>query len=306
MSVSDPYHAGERQVQALAGKTGQGEAVGRAIAKRITPGAWEFLAAQSMLVLGSWDNERGAWPSLLFGAPGFATTHDGTMVRLDIDKAWTDPHDPFWQNLSRNGHVSLLAIELTTRRRLRINGHLPANGDAALPHPVLDIVVDQAYPNCPKYIQRRILRLEQMRAGPPSVRESQALNADQADLVAHADTCFVASVHPESGTDISHRGGLPGFVQVESATRLRIPDYPGNGMFNTLGNIYVSGFAGLLFIDFDRGRQLQIIGEATIDWRPASTAVERSWMLDIRHVRESALPHAVQWEFVDFSPFNIA
>ncbi|HEY3326662.1 MAG TPA: pyridoxamine 5'-phosphate oxidase family protein [Novimethylophilus sp.] len=304
MTNSGPYHDGERQVQALAGKSGQGEAMGRAIAKSITPGAWQFLAAQSMLVLGSWDGARGAWPSLLFGEPGFAVTHDGTEVQLAVPSAWADHHDPLWHNLRQNGLISLLAIELSTRRRLRINGHLRSVADELLAEGRLDVIVDQAYPNCPKYIQRRILRMDRTQPGRPCMQENHSLNADHASLIANADACFVASVHQESGTDVSHRGGLPGFVRVESTTRLRIPDYVGNGMFNTLGNIHESGFAGLLFIDFDNGRQLQVIGDAKIDWSRESATVERSWLLDIQRVRESSLPHGLKWEFVDFSPFN--
>ena len=51
-----------------------------------------------------------------------------------------------------------------------------------------------------------------------------------------ADTFFVASAHAERGVDASHRGGLPGFVRVLGDRTLEIPDYPGNSMFNTLGN----------------------------------------------------------------------
>lgn len=280
--------------------------MGRVIATSITPGAWQFLADQSMLVLGSWDGARGVWPSLLFGEPGFAVTHDGTKVRLAVKSAWADHHDPLWQNLRQNGLISLLAIELSTRRRLRINGHLRSVADALLAEGKLDVIVDQSYPNCPKYIQRRLLQIDQIQPGRPYVQESHRLSTSQASVISNADTCFVASVHQYSGTDVSHRGGFPGFVRIESTTRLRIPDYVGNGMFNTLGNIHGSGFAGLLFIDFDNGRQLQVIGDANIDWSRESATVERSWLLDIQHVRESSLPHGLKWELVDFSPFNPA
>lgn len=304
MSNSDPYHAGEHQVQALAGQAIRGEAMGRAIASSIMPGAWGFLAAQTMLVLGSWDSARGVLPSIVFGAPGFVRTRDGTQVQIAIDSAWTDPLDTLWQNLQRNRFISILAIELGTRRRLRINGHLAAVRDTSCIGGDLDVVVDQAYPNCPKYIQRRILRTDQIQATRHDVQESRALNAEQSALIAHADTFFVASVHSASGMDVSHRGGNPGFVRIESATRLRIPDYAGNSMFNTLGNIHASGFAGLLFIDFDNMRQLQLVGDAQIDWSSASENVGRSWILDVRHVRESSLPSGLGWEFLDFFPFN--
>jgi uncharacterized protein len=304
MSNLDPYHAGELEIQVLSDHAAEGEAIAYAIAKNIAPGAWRFLAAQSMLVLGSWDGERGVWPSVLFGPPGFVTTSDGGNVHLAVNNALVDHYDPIWQNLRKSRFISMLAIELTTRRRFRINGHLSTNADVMLAEGNLDVIVDQAYPNCPKYIQRRILQIDKTSSGQPDVREYRTLTTDQEILIANADTCFVASVYPASGTDISHRGGLPGFVRVESVTRLRIPDYAGNSMFNTLGNIHASGFAGLLFIDFESGRQLQIVGDARIDWMSISPDVERSWTLDIQHVRESSLPSGLKWKFDGFSPFN--
>ncbi|MBY0579137.1 MAG: pyridoxamine 5'-phosphate oxidase family protein [Burkholderiales bacterium] len=304
MSNSDPYHAGEHRIQALAGQARLGEANGRAIAKSIIPGAWGFLAAQNMLVLGSWDGERGAWPSIVFGAPGFVKTQDGKQVSLTIDSAWSDSSDPLWRNLQRNRWISILAIELSTRRRLRINGHLSQIPEASFFGHRLEVIVDQSYPNCPKYIQRRILRMDQIQSKRPEIKESTFLSAEQKNLIVSADTFFVASVHRDFGTDVSHRGGNPGFVDIKSDTCLRIPDYVGNGMFNTLGNIHESGFAGLLFIDFDSGRQIQIVGDAQINWTSESTAVERTWQLDIHQVRESLLPHGLAWELVDYSSFN--
>ena len=79
-----------------------------------------------------------------------------------------------------------------------------------------------------------------------------------------ADTFFVASAHPRRGTDVSHRGGDPGFVRMLDDHTLRVPDYAGNSMFNTLGNLHVNPRAGLLFVDFDRWRTLQLTGTATI------------------------------------------
>lgn len=299
--MSFPYHAGEIAVQALAGQSGRAEARARLIATRIVPGAWEFLAAQAMVVLGSWDGKRGVWPSLVFGPPGFAATRDGSTVELALASRLTDAGDPLWDNLCCSERIGLLVIDLATRHRLRISGHLRASGQ---PTDRLEIAVERAYPNCPKYIQRRRLRLEQACSGPLDVRISRALTEQQVGMIAAADTCFVASMQRDSGIDVSHRGGRPGFVRVESGTRLRIPDYAGNGMFNTLGNIYASGFAGILVMDFTQGKQLQLIGDAGIDWSRTSAAVERSWWLDIQCVRESSLPAGLAWEFIDASPLN--
>lgn len=311
LNVPDPtpFHASEREVQALSAQTGRADNTGRVIANTIMPGAWQFLEEQEMVVLGSWDGQRGAWPTLVVGKAGFARTTDGARVHLDLAATHADFTDPLWENLALNGRISLLAIELATRRRLRINGRIATPLGKRPAQSVLEIVVEQAYPNCPKYIQRRILRVGHTLAEARTARTASvaaALGEAQVGLVATADTCFVASVHPDHGTDVSHRGGAPGFVAVQSPHLLCIPDYMGNSMFNTLGNIHATGFAGLLFMDFASGRQLQVLGDAEIDWRPRCAGVQRSWRLHIRHVRESFLPDGVAWEFIDTSPFNPA
>jgi hypothetical protein len=55
-------------------------------------------------------------------------------------------------------------------------------------------------------------------------------------------------------------------VRVPDAGRLLIPDYAGNMMFNSLGNIAADGRAGLLLVDFTSGRTLQLTGTATLHW----------------------------------------
>ena len=74
--------------------------------------------------------------------------------------------------------------------------------------------------------------------------------------------------------DASHRGGDPGFVQVESETRLLFPDYAGNNHFNTIGNLTLDPRVGLLFVDFPTGGMLQLTGRAEITWE--GPTLERS------------------------------
>ena len=231
-----------------------------------------------------------------------AQTSDGRTVRLDLRQALIDIEDPAWANLRRSGVASVLAIELDTRRRLRVNGVVATRHLDPTAEP-FDLTVMQAYPNCPKYIHRR--ELPPMPAGEPVHVESigDRLSAEQARLASAVDTLFVATVHPGSGTDVSHRGGRPGFVEVESVTRLRIPDYVGNNMFNTLGNIDATGIAGIMLVDFANGRLLQLVGDAAIDWSARGSAVARSWTLDIRDVRQVRIPQLSTWVLLEASPF---
>ena len=304
MSNLTPFHAEERHVQAIAGQVARADNSGRMIANTIMAGAWTFLEEQSMLVLGSWNGQRDVCASLMVGQPGFVRTVDGSQVIMDTAASLVGLDDPLWENAKNNGRVSLLAIELTTRRRLRINGQVVALPNGANERSRLEIKVEQAYPNCPKYIQRRVLRAGTLVPSTFAPRLFTQLSDEHVQLISNADTFFVASVHSSAGTDVSHRGGKPGFVNVVSSRQLRIPDYVGNGMFNTLGNIHASGIAGLLFIDFTGRRQLQIIGDARIDWASQTPSAQRYWSVDVRQVRESWLPEGLTWTYVDASPFN--
>ncbi len=97
------------------------------------------------------------------------------------------------------------------------------------------------------------------------------LSAEDGALIARADTFFLGTVHPNRGADASHRGGTPGFVRVDGS-QLWWPDYPGNNMFNSLGNLAVDDSAALLFFDFAAGRALQVSGTAVLEWTGPGTA----------------------------------
>ena len=76
---------------------------------------------------------------------------------------------------------------------------------------------------------------------------------------------FLATADAEGRPDCSFKGGLPGFVRVAAPDLLIFPDYDGNGMFRSLGNIRVNPHVGLLFIRIgDRPGRLRINGTAKI------------------------------------------
>jgi predicted pyridoxine 5'-phosphate oxidase superfamily flavin-nucleotide-binding protein len=84
-------------------------------------------------------------------------------------------------------------------------------------------------------------------------------------LIEAASFFFVASADPQGRPDCSFKGGAPGFVRVVAPDLLVYPDYDGNGMFKTLGNIRVNPHVGLLFISMDeKPYRLRINGRASI------------------------------------------
>jgi predicted pyridoxine 5'-phosphate oxidase superfamily flavin-nucleotide-binding protein len=264
MHIESPYHEGEVAVQELAGEQLGAERNGRAIGDSIMCGALKFIASQPMLVAGSVGHDGRVWASLLTGPPGFATAPDQQLVRIDLGDTVPDDTDPLWENFEHDPRIGMLFIEPLTRRRLRVNGRMGRTGPGQY-----EVQVVEAYPNCPKYIRPREVDgvLQDGGGDARSIR----------DWVESADTLFVASAHPSRGVDVSHRGGEPGFVQMLDDRTLRVPDYAGNSMFNTLGNLHLNPQAGLLFVDFEHGRTLQLTGRATIRF----DLPERAWDFEI-------------------------
>jgi predicted pyridoxine 5'-phosphate oxidase superfamily flavin-nucleotide-binding protein len=89
-------------------------------------------------------------------------------------------------------------------------------------------------------------------------------DADRA-FIEGAGFLFLATADAEGRPDCSFKGGLPGFVRVTAPDELAFPDYDGNGMFRSLGNIAVNPAVGMLFIAMGATpRRLRVNGTATV------------------------------------------
>src|SRR5258705_3591111 len=76
---------------------------------------------------------------------------------------------------------------------------------------------------------------------------------------------FIPTADAAGRPDCSFKGGPAGFVRVTAADELAFPDYDGNGMFKSWGNVLVNPNVGLLFIDMhDSGRRLRVNGQACL------------------------------------------
>jgi len=98
-----------------------------------------------------------------------------------------------------------------------------------------------------------------------SVTLRSAFTESDKAFVERAIFFFLATADGDGRPDVSHKGGPPGFVRVTGPAELAFPDYDGNGMFKSLGNVCVNPNVALLFIDFERPRRLRVNGAATID-----------------------------------------
>lgn len=91
-----------------------------------------------------------------------------------------------------------------------------------------------------------------------------AFTAEDRAFIEARPMFFVATADADGHPDCSYKGGLPGFVRVLDENTLAFPDYDGNGMYRSWGNILVNPNVGLLFLDFESPRRLRVNGTAQI------------------------------------------
>lgn len=291
------FHPGERLAQQKAGYREVRAAVYLAMPDQHR----QFYAGLTAFYLSALDEKGFPVAMRVQGAAGFLNSNDGS--RLDISLA-AIANAPLLPTLKPGMAVGGLGIDFSNRRRNRVNGVVEAVNDRQI-----SIRVLESFGNCPKYIQRRDIpdggegRMQHVEVEP-----LQALDADARYLIAATDTFFVASYAQREngvgGVDISHRGGLPGFITVQQG-KLRIPDYSGNRYMNTLGNLLVEPRCALLLMDFHQGAALHIQGRAEIEWQsPAQGLTERYWQVEVENVtrlRQLFPAAGLRVEFADSS-----
>jgi predicted pyridoxine 5'-phosphate oxidase superfamily flavin-nucleotide-binding protein len=201
------------------------------------------------------------------GPPGFVRTPDARTLTA---AARPVAFDPGRESFAAGAPIGMLGIQLETRRRNRVNGTLTAVTENGF-----EVRVQQSFGNCPKYIRARTPHSVPLEA-PRASTQGALLDARARALIERADTFFIATAsrHAQTpstseGVDVSHRGGKPGFVRLtraDEATVLTWPDFVGNYLFNTIGNLETNPCAGLLFVDFDSGDLLSVTCHANVVW----------------------------------------
>lgn len=304
--MNEVFHSGEREIQQRVGEEKAAHANGRIITDTIIQGAIHFIEKQPMVIVSSADPQGQVWISALIGDIGFARVPHPKALSIDKSLIRSSAEDIFYRNILKNGEIGSLFIELPTRRRFRVNG-VATVMDASI-----EVAIHEAYPNCPKYIQRRVASLpECLQKVEAKTETGSSLTHSEKEWIQQADTLFVGSRSAEGRLDASHRGGHPGFIEIPENDTLKIPDYRGNSMYNTLGNIVQNPNTGLLFIDFEQGSTLQLTGKAELVLESISETDKekkadtgRYWLFRLRHWIKTKHHHQVDWEFLDYSPFN--
>jgi uncharacterized protein len=109
-----------------------------------------------------------------------------------------------------------------------------------------------------QFDSRRIAdRLEQ-------VTTRTAFTDDDKTFIESRILFFLATADADGRPTCSHKGGTSGLVRVVAPDELAFPDYDGNGMFLSIGNISANPNIGLLFIDFEKPKRLRVNGTASV------------------------------------------
>ncbi|KAG8169779.1 hypothetical protein KVR01_000524 [Diaporthe batatas] len=256
--------------------------------------------ASPLVALGALDDEGRPWTTVWGGEPGFARPigHDLLTAASLVDA----DHDPVVSALFGGGGgetrtrtdrryemgpadfasgggrvVSGLSIDLETRDRVKLGGRLVeggvarggegGDGDGPARAEVV-VLVEEGLGNCPKYLNRRAVR-----AAVPEPRllsGALPLPAEAVALLGRADLFFLSTAAADGRTmDTNHRGGPPGFVRVmrnsdADGVDLVYPEYSGNRLYQSLGNMHSRPLVGVCVPDFDSGDVLYLTGETQI------------------------------------------
>jgi ferredoxin-NADP reductase/predicted pyridoxine 5'-phosphate oxidase superfamily flavin-nucleotide-binding protein len=291
---SSPGHEGELTLQRAVGAVDMMEGVGqRQMSRTWMPDQHrEFYSQLPFVVLGAVDRRGDVWATLRTGQPGFMNSPTPEILQIKLEP---QPNDPAHEGMQPGDAIGMLGIELHTRRRNRMNGNVLRELDNGI-----EIVVTQAYGNCPRYINLRqydfveetVDIAQELTATDPLIRR----------MVTSADSFYVATyvvLDGQKQVDASHRGGKAGFVRMEEDGSLTVPDFSGNLFFNTLGNILLNPRAGLTFISFENGDLLQMTGTAEVLLDDPEIAAfqgaERLWRFTPQRIvhRQAAL--ALRW-----------
>lgn len=294
--VSSSFHSGEVAVQKRVGVREQARDLEGMYRNAVPPAVAEFLAHHPFAVLSSADAQGNVWASPLAGRAIFSVPDAHTVqVHLDRLEPTLDP------SVLNGTHAGLLVIDFDRRLRLRINGTITRKSDS------LALRVAEFYGNCQKYIQRRVPVSAPTEGGRSQTQNlGTGLTGASRDLISRTDTFFIATHHEDTGGDASHRGGPQGFVTIKDDRTLIWPDYRGNNMFNTLGNLETDARAGLLFVDFDSGASLELSGRAVADFGDPSSfsPTGRSVRFEIAAIRELPPSPFLRYSLVEAFPYN--
>ena len=120
--------------------------------------------------------------------------------------------------------------------------------------------------------------------------------ADDKTFIEGLPYFFLATSDDQGRPDCSFKGGPPGFVRVTGPSEIAFPDYDGNGMFKSLGNISVNANVGLLFIAMHgKPRRLRVNGSASVSDRDPLLSETVGAQLIVRVTARAIFPNCPRY-----------
>ncbi|KXH65445.1 oxidoreductase FAD-binding domain-containing protein [Colletotrichum nymphaeae SA-01] len=273
----------------------------------LPPSYGNRIAAAPLLALGTLDAERRPWTTLWGGEAGNVArpiAEDVLGLRSVVDVVDDPVFRALWgaeeggeqqqelQEVIQPGRgpdggklVSGLAIDLTTRDRVKFGGRMvagavtvPSDGTAAAEdrsssssssEVQIAVHVEESLGNCPKYLNKKdVIPRASLAKG--RVERELPLSEEAVEVVRGADMLFLTSGHEEGGDDggsgssmdTNHRGGSKGFVRVarndEGGVEIVYPEFSGNRLYQTLGNLKLNPLVGIAIPDFETSDVLYV------------------------------------------------
>ncbi|MEG3753915.1 pyridoxamine 5'-phosphate oxidase family protein [Psychromonas arctica] len=269
-TLENSWHHGELTAQKRVGTEQRMAEIGPKFIRELMPQQHrDFFESLTMMFIGYTNFQSQTCASVLFGDRGFVSSPDPSVLVINLQYSIGDFTN---QSVNIGDRVGLLGLEFDSRRRNRINVIV-----TDINQKTMTVKVLQSFGNCPKYIQPKTWGLNPNYNGSSLIAEVQLDSKISTDItikqmIANADTFFIASCFDDGeqlnnrGTDISHRGGEAGFVEINESGQLLVEDYYGNGFFNTIGNLLLNPIASLLFFDAQLGHAIQLTVSAEILW----------------------------------------
>lgn len=253
------YHQGQLSIQEEAKTT----IVAARLADWVGPVVEFALGAEVFLLALERDGELRF--TVLSGRPPLLEVEGQSQRRHSAGESEESPLLRFPASLVPAPQVPVpcggLAISLATSRRARLNGLLRASGDAT------ELVTEETFTLCRKYIagaalsEGAALVEGTARRGPVARRPLSLGDPWLRDLLAKTETAFLATISPTGAPDVAHRGGPPGFLQLDPASGvLRWPEYVGDGVFKSAGNLRASRRFTLLVPELETGEGVELAG----------------------------------------------
>ncbi|KAK6537283.1 hypothetical protein TWF694_011476 [Orbilia ellipsospora] len=329
------FHAGEENIQKLLRVPYQENPT----VPFLPPGIARFISASPLVAVGTTSASGQPWASLLTGIPGFTQNVGQGILAIQTAVPIGDPlYDTFGnENWDENadeadkrgeGMIAGLAVNLERRQRVKFYGK-SKRGMRRMEKEkgmvTFVMQVEQTLGNCPKYMNARHLEVVPVDV-PTNLTDNHVVSAslpqDALDLISRSDMFFVASRNEFTDMDVNHRGGPPGFVRVvphissnsddaEMPTTLIWPEYSGNRLYQTLGNLQVTPLAGLTFPDYNTGDMLYLTGAVEIligddaekEMNRSKLAVKFT-VIEARYIKGALGLRLAKEDDVKWSPYN--